>query len=162
MDPKLLLPEFDHEIASTLRMLEALADDHLSHKPHPDAWSTRDLATHVATVPSWTRPTFEQDEYDVGGSGLESETLTAAQIVERFNANAADARAAIEETSAETLAETWTLRSGEQVHFSMPKLTVYRFFVMNHLIHHRGQIGVHLRTCGLRVPGMYGPSADEM
>lgn len=161
MEPIDLLPEFDHEVVNTRKMLQALDEEHLEHRPHPKSWTTRELATHVANVLSWTRPTFELDGLDLSGSRPLMDKKSASQILELFEDNAKDAREAIGETTAETLRGTWSLKSGDEVHFSMPKLAVYRFFVINHLIHHRGQLAVHLRASGLEVPGMYGPSADE-
>lgn len=161
MDPVTLLPEFDHEVASTCRMLEALQDDHLDYRPHQKSWTTRELATHVATVFGWTRPTLELDGIDLAGFEPAQPLAGRAEIVELFENNARDARGALEESDAGVMAEAWTLRNGDEVHFSMPKGAVYRSFVMNHLIHHRGQLAVHLRASGCAVPGMYGPSADE-
>jgi uncharacterized damage-inducible protein DinB len=56
----------------------------------------------------------------------------------------------------------WTFRRGDHVIFSLPRAAVIRSMAMNHLIHHRGQLSVYLRLLDIPVPGMYGPSADEM
>ena len=67
----------------------------------------------------------------------------------------------LEATSGETLGEMWTLKTGNEVHLSMPKGAVYRFFVMDDIVHHRAQVGLYLRMLNVPIPGMYGPSADE-
>ena len=55
----------------------------------------------------------------------------------------------------------WTLRKGSQVFFTMPRYTCVRSFCLNHIVHHRAQLGVYLRLNNIAVPGVYGPSADE-
>ena len=104
---------------------------------------------------------LRQDEIDLSQPWEQQKFANSAEIVAAFDATIADARKSLEAASAETFQEMWTLRSGETVHFAMPKGLVFRFFVMNHIVHHRGQIGVYLRECDVEVPGMYGPSADE-
>ncbi len=161
MHGAMLLPEFDHESRNTRRMLESVPDEHLGYRPHEKSWTLRELATHVATLGGWTRPTFERDGIDLSQPWEQEQLESVAEIVSTFDAVAADARAALESASEETFQETWTLRSGDAVHFSMPKGMVFRFFVMNHIVHHRAQLALYLRECGAKVPGMYGPSADE-
>jgi uncharacterized damage-inducible protein DinB len=73
----------------------------------------------------------------------------------------ADVSAILDEAAEEALAATWTLKTGDEVHFAMPKGVVLRSFVFNHTVHHRAQLGVYLRLLDIPVPGMYGPSADE-
>ena len=161
MQGAMLLPEFDHENANTRRMLDAIPDEHLDYRPHEKSWTMRELATHVATVGGWTRPTFEQNEIDLSQPWEPQQFANSAEIVAAFDATIADAREALEAASAETFQEMWTLRSGDTVHFTMPKGLVFRFFVMNHIVHHRAQLAIYLRECDVAVPGMYGPSADE-
>ena len=161
MHGAMLLPEFDHESQNTRKMLERIPDEHLDYRPHEKSWTLRELATHVATIGAWTRPTFEQDEIDLSQPWEQQKFANSAEIVAAFDATIADARTSLEAASAETFQEMWTLRSGDTVHFSMPKGQVFRFFVMNHIVHHRAQLGVYLRQCDVGVPGMYGPSADE-
>ncbi len=161
MNGAMLLPEFDHENQNTRRMLEAIPDEHLDYRPHEKSWTMRELATHVATIGGWTGPTFEQDEIDLSQPWEQPRFESTAEIVAAFDATVVDARKALEAASAETFQEMWTLRSGDVVHFTMPKGAVFRFFVLNHIVHHRAQLAVHLRACNVNVPGMYGPSADE-
>ena len=161
MDGAMLLPEFDHESQNTRRMLDRIPDEHLDYRPHEKSWTLRELATHVANLGSWTRPTFEQDGIDLSEPWEQQTPASGGEIVAMFDATNADARQALESASEETFGEMWTLRSGDTVHFTMPKGSVFRFFVMNHIVHHRAQIAVYLRECDVEVPGMYGPSADE-
>ena len=83
------------------------------------------------------------------------------EILATFDARAADARAAFAQITPDLLAESWELRVGERVYFTMPKSAVLRTFALSHLIHHRGGLIVYLRLLDVPVPGLYGPSADE-
>ena len=157
-----LLAEFDAEMASTRRMLERLPEDKLEWKPDPKSMSMGRLAAHVAEMPGWGALTLTTDELDfakreykpaIAGSRAE-----ALQILEK---NASAARAAIEKATDADFMKSWTLKSGDQVFFMMPKIAVIRGMVMNHTIHHRGQLTVYYRLTGVPVPALYGPSADE-
>ena len=55
----------------------------------------------------------------------------------------------------------WALKNGDEVILSMPKAAVIREFVLNHAIHHRGQLSVYLRMRDVPLPSVYGPTADE-
>ncbi len=83
------------------------------------------------------------------------------QLLAFFDDHIAKAKAILAETPDENLFTEWTMRNGEQVYFTMPKVAVMRSFVMNHIIHHRGQLSVYLRLNDIPVPSIYGPSADE-
>jgi uncharacterized damage-inducible protein DinB len=82
-------------------------------------------------------------------------------LLQVFDKNVAQGRALIANASDEQLSRTWTLKFAGNTIFSMPRSQVLRGAVINHLIHHRAQLGVHLRLNGIAIPGMYGPSADE-
>jgi uncharacterized damage-inducible protein DinB len=82
-------------------------------------------------------------------------------LLQVFDKNVAQGRALIANASDEHLSRTWTLKFAGNTIFSMPRSQVLRGAVINHLIHHRAQLGVHLRLNGIAIPGMYGPSADE-
>ena len=86
---------------------------------------------------------------------------TEFRDIEAFDANVAEAQKLLQEAQNETFQEQWTMRNGETVYFTLPKMSVYRMFVMNHTIHHRGQMSTYIRSVGGKVPGMYGPTADE-
>lgn len=156
-----LLPEFDHEMAVTRRLLERVPEDKFPWKPHPKSWSLVELSTHVATIPSWGGPTLTQSELDLGGQGQNTAAASRNELLARFDKNVADTRAAlVGRTDAELMA-IWTLKHHGQKLFTMPKIAVWRGFVLNHLVHHRGQLSVYLRLNDVPVPAMYGPSADE-
>jgi len=159
-----LLPEFDHEIAATRRLLDRLPDGRLDWQPHPRSMTLAALATHLGELGFWGQETLNASAVD-----LEAMTRppgwtppsTRAAILADFDRKMAAARAAlVGKTDAELMAP-WTLRRGAQEFFTMPKASCWRTFVMNHLIHHRGQLTVYLRQLDVPLPSIYGPSADE-
>ena len=160
-----LLPEFDQEMASTRKVLERVPDDRFEWSPHEKSMTLGRLAAHLAELPMWTAMSLDQDEFDVNppnGEGWESlKPTTTAEILELFDRNSADAREKIASTGDATFFEEWTLKSGGETLFAMPKVGVVRSFVLNHGIHHRGQLTVFLRLLDVSVPQTYGPTADE-
>jgi uncharacterized damage-inducible protein DinB len=156
-----LLPEFDHETGVTRRLLERVPEDKFDWRPHPKSYSMIELATHVATIPSWGAPTLTQTELDLGGPNQNTAAASRADLVSRFDKNVADTRAAlVGKTDAEMMV-VWSLKNNGQTVFTMPRAAVWRGFVLNHMVHHRGQLSVYLRLNEVPVPAMYGPSADE-
>jgi uncharacterized damage-inducible protein DinB len=157
----MLLPEFDHEMATTRRVLERVPDDRLGWSPHARSFNLGQLAQHVATIPMWGTMTLTRSELDLAGSSQLPAVGSRADLIKMFDENAAGARKElVDKTDAELMAP-WTLKHGDNTIFSMPKISVWRGFVMSHLIHHRAQLGVYLRMQDVPVPAMYGPSADE-
>lgn len=161
-----LLPEFDQEAANTRRALERVPDDKFDWKPHPKSWSMGALASHVANLSHWAVMTLQTDSLDLNppGGGEPPRLPVAAsrqELLGMFDRNTAAAREAIAGASDARWMESWTLLNGGHALFSMPKVAVMRTFVMNHLVHHRGQLTVYLRLNDVPVPALYGPSADE-
>ena len=161
MNGAMLLPEFDQEMTNTRRMLESVPDAKLAYRPHKKSYSLRDLAAHIANLPTWTSVTLTTTELDVSQPFDRVIPESRNEILAQFDENVAGARAVLGKTSADDMKVDWTLRSGDRVVFTMPRAATFRAFVMSHLIHHRAQLGVYLRLLDVPVPGMYGPSADE-
>ena len=160
-----LLPEYDQEIAGARRTLERVPADKFDWKPHPKSGSMLWLAGHLANLPTWGTLAVNSDELDMapGGKPMEPPPLPAdtAELVASLDKNAAEARTAIAGASDADLMKPWSLLTNGKVLFTMPKVAVLRSFVMNHLVHHRAQLGVYLRMNDIPVPSLYGPSADE-
>lgn len=157
-----LLPEFDAEMATTRRCLERVPEDRLDYKPDPKSMSLGRLAGHVAEMPSWGSMAINTDELNFASGDFKPMEMTSrAQILTAFDKIVADSRAALAGASDEHLMGSWSLKNGDMTLMTMPRLAVIRTFVMNHTIHHRGQLSVYLRACGALVPSIYGPSADE-
>ena len=156
-----LLPEFDHEMGVTRRLLERVPEDKFAWRPHAKSYSMIELATHVATIPFWGVPTLTETELDLGGSNQNTTAPSRADLVSRFDKHVADTRAALVGKSDAEMMVAWSLKNNGQTLFTMPRIAVWRSFVMHHMVHHRGQLSVYLRLNDVPVPAMYGPSADE-
>jgi len=160
-----ILPEFDQEMANTRKTLERIPDEKLDWKPHPKSYSMGALATHLANLPSWTAITLTQDSVDMNPPGGQPQKTVPAisrqEILERFDENIRQAREAIAATSDQEFLKSWSLLNAGETLFTLPRTAVMRSFVLNHMIHHRAQLGVYLRLNDLPVPFIYGPSADE-
>ncbi|HVN04924.1 MAG TPA: DinB family protein [Bryobacteraceae bacterium] len=160
-----VLPEFDREMSSTRKTLERLPDDKFGWKPHEKSMPLGRLGSHLAELCGWIKTTLETESLDFMPPGAPPyQPVTApsrAAVLEMFDQNVADARAAISAASDEQWLVPWSLLAGGKTIFTMPRIAVLRGMVMNHVIHHRGQLTVYLRLNDIPVPALYGPSADE-
>jgi uncharacterized damage-inducible protein DinB len=156
-----LLPEFDHEMSITRKLLERVPDDRFDWKPHAKSYAVGQLAQHLATIPMWGTATLSEAEADLALMPPPPPLQTRGDVLALFDGHAASARAALAGKSDAELKSQWSLKRDGQVIFSMPRHAVWRSFVISHLIHHRAQLGVYLRLLDLPVPSTYGPSADE-
>jgi len=154
-----LLPEFDQEMATTRRLLERVPDDRYAWKPHAKSFSIGHLAQLLSWMPGWITTTLTSDSLDLsGGTGYSTEKV--ATLLEQFDKNVREARAALVATSDDDFAKPWSLKMGERVLMTMPRGVTTRQHI-NHLVHHRGQMSVYLRLLDIPVPSIYGPTADE-
>ena len=119
------------------------------------------LASHIAEMPTWATTSIQQDSLDLAGGYQPYEAASRADLLALFDKNVAGARASIAGCNDETFMKLWSLKQGDKTLMTMPKIAVVRSFVMNHVIHHRGQLSVYLRELNVPVPSIYGPSADE-
>jgi uncharacterized damage-inducible protein DinB len=160
-----LLPEYDHEMANTRKVLERIPADKLDWKAHAKSNTIGWVGTHLANIPSWTEMTLTRDALDIapaGGPPYRTKPAESVQaMLESFDKNVAAGRAVLVATRDEEFAKPWSLLSGGATVFTMPRLAVLRTFVLNHIIHHRAHLCVYLRLNDVPVPGLYGPSADE-
>jgi uncharacterized damage-inducible protein DinB len=156
-----LLAEYDHEVATTRKLIERVPADRLAWKPHEKSMSLGGLAQHIASLPTWATTILEQVSFDLATVPPNlPEPSSQEDILKRFEQSTATARKALDKTDAEFIAP-WTLRRAGQEMFTMPRIAAFRSFVLSHLIHHRGQLSVYLRLNEIPVPAIYGPSADE-
>jgi len=159
-----VLPEFDHETGATRRLLERLPDGDLGWKPHDRSYSLGELATHLAQLPQWSAAILDQPSFDLESGTGEPERKafeSRSQVLEAFDRAVAGARDRLTRKTDAELTGTWTLTRGGQEMFSAPAIAAFRSFIMNHLIHHRGQLTVYLRLRNVPLPPIYGPTADE-
>ena len=156
-----LLPEFDHEMATTRKILERVPEQKFDWKPHPKSMTLGGLATHVANIVWWGEVTLDKPEFNAEGAVPEPPAATRAALLDTFDRNVGKTRASLMAKSDAELMAPWSLKNGNHVFFTMPKAVVWRSFVMNHLVHHRAQLSVYLRLNDVPLPPMYGPTADE-
>jgi uncharacterized damage-inducible protein DinB len=158
-----LLPEFDREMGQTRKVLDRVPDGRFDWRPHPTSMTLGRLAEHLAEMPLWGATTMSQSELDVmtPRPADYKSPATRAEVLAMFDAHLTSARAnLINKTDGEFHAP-WKLKAGGQEVFTMPKASVMRSFVLNHMVHHRGQMTVYLRMLGVKIPSLYGPSGDE-
>jgi uncharacterized damage-inducible protein DinB len=160
-----LLPEFDNEMSTTRKTLERVPEELFGWKPHEKSGTMGWLATHVANLPEWGVNTISKESLDLAPEGQSVGPLPTAkssrELLEAFDKGVKETRAALAGATDEELMKTWKLLMSGKELFAMPRAAVWRTFVMNHLIHHRAQLGVYLRLNDIPVPATYGPSADE-
>jgi len=156
-----LLPEFDNEMATTRRTLERVPEDKFGWAPHQKSMTLGQLASHIAHTPGWATVAITRDSFDIATEYQPFAAGSRAELLAEFDRNAASARAAIAGASDEALMQPWSLTNTGNIVMTMPKIAVVRTFMMNHGIHHRGQLSVYLRLNDVPVPSIYGPSADE-
>lgn len=157
-----LLNEFTHEAAVTRRVLERLPAEKFDWKPHEKSFTVKELAQHVAEMPGWLPITIETDELDLSGPQPERATIeTSEDLLALFDQKVEEFQQAARGVSDETLMSPWRLKNGDEVMFEATKGQTVRGFILNHWVHHRGQLSVYLRLLDVPVPSIYGPSADE-
>jgi uncharacterized damage-inducible protein DinB len=160
-----LLPEFDHEMANTRRALERVPEEKFGWKPHERSGTMGWLASHLATMPGWVATMIKEDSLDLAPNGVTVQgpktPATREELLQTFDKCVADARATLASTPDAVFFKPWSLLENGKTLLTMPRIAVYRSFVMNHVIHHRGQLTVYLRLNNIPVPALYGPSADE-
>ena len=160
-----LLTEFDNEAKKTRKTLERVPEDKFSWKPHMKSMELGRLSTHLAEIPSWILHAFESDSLDLnppGGRTYQPPKIsTQKELLDLFDKNVASGRARLAGATDEQFRQPWSLLNGGRTVFTIPRVAVLREMVMNHMIHHRAQLGVYLRLNDVPVPATYGPSADE-
>ncbi|GGC14218.1 hypothetical protein GCM10011386_02370 [Parapedobacter defluvii] len=158
-----LIAEFEHEVNSTRRLLQAIPEKDLGFRPAPTSWTMGELAQHIATIYYWYVGTLTQDVYDVAADRVERgapDDLHAT--LDFFEKNVEKARAALNSVTEESLQTPWTMKIGDRTVLGpMPRGIVARSFLFNHVYHHRGEMIVYLRATGNKVPGLYGPTYEE-
>ena len=158
-----LIAELQHEAVSTRKMLERVPADKFGWKPHEKSMTLGRLSSHVAEIPDWTNATINMDELDFSKEEYKPfEPKSADELVKFFDEKLSSALDTLKNNATnENLMGMWSLRNGETVYLTMPRIAVMRGFVLSHLIHHRAQLGVYLRLLDVPVPSSYGPTADE-
>jgi uncharacterized damage-inducible protein DinB len=159
---EVLLAEFDHELAVTRRLLERCPPG-FGWAPHPRSQTLGTLATHLARLPHWGEWILEKDSYDLVLDTIPPSPPcdSISDVLGLFDGHVRTVRALLVSKGDAELAAPWALRRDGEMLMSLPRLSAFKTFVVNHTIHHRGQLSVYLRLQDVPVPAIYGPSADE-
>jgi uncharacterized damage-inducible protein DinB len=159
-----MLPEFDHETATTRTLLERVPEVKAAFRPHVKSMSLGELAMHVATLPRWAPITLKETQFDTNPPGGEAyapppfESLV--KMLAAYDEGVEMSRTMLASATDAELMVPWALKTAGKTVFTMPRVAVFRAFIMNHAIHHRGQLSVYLRMCDVPLPSIYGPTAD--
>lgn len=157
-----LVEELKHEAHVTRTLLERVPTDKFEYKPHEKSMTFGELASHCVDTFNWYDATLNMEELDFATTEYTPYKANSTEdLLENFDKNVTTATELLGNASDDDLMVTWTMRTGDEVIFSMPRIQVIRAMLMNHLIHHRGQLSVYLRLNDIPVPQIYGPSADE-
>ncbi len=161
-----LLIEFDREVKRTRAILEAIPDNpDWNWKPHEKSMPLGRLAGHITDMTGdWAMHTLTQDKLEFPADHKWEQYFpeSKAELLKRFDQQVPKTRAALASVPAAKWDEPWKFIFGDQTWIDQPKSEVYREMVISHLVHHRAQLGVYIRLLGAKLPGTYGPSADEM
>jgi uncharacterized damage-inducible protein DinB len=118
------------------------------------------LALHLADLPGWVHFTLTTDELDFAGGYDQPEIKSHGELMEYFEKRYNDGLSTLTKENEQSLNKPWTLRNGDTIYSTSPKIDVIRMS-LSQQIHHRAQLGVYLRLLNVAIPGSYGPSADE-
>jgi uncharacterized damage-inducible protein DinB len=159
---ELLLTELDAEARKTRTMLERIPAGKGDFSPHPKSTPLGRLAPHVAQLGGFGLTILTQPGLDFSqGSYRPVPFESAAQLVQVFDEGCAKVRKALEDIPDSAWTEPWQLSFQGKSIFSGSRFLAYREMFVNHLVHHRAQLGVYLRLNEEPVPATYGPSADD-
>lgn len=157
------IAELKQEAASTEKILGRVPQDKFNWAPHQKSMTLGRLASHVAELPEFLSSILIMDDFDFAqGHYKASFATTPEELMNLFRQKIDEVVHTLENTSDDKMQGNFTLRSGEHVIATVPRMVAVRSMALNHIIHHRAQIAVYLRLLDVPVPGMYGPSADEM
>jgi uncharacterized damage-inducible protein DinB len=157
-----LLTEMERESIATRKMLERVPDEKFDWRPHTRSMNIRQLATHIAELPTWVNMTLTTNELDFATSPYNPVPINnTKELLAFFEKSLEEGKAQLAGANDEDLLPDWTLRNGDQVYSIEKRADVIRM-CFSQIIHHRAQLGVYLRLLDIPIPGTYGPSADEM
>ncbi len=158
-----LLQELQFEANNTRKLFDAIPNAALDYKPNEFNWTIAQLASHTAEVYNWWGETLNKNILDLDNYKYDKGDISdIVNIRQKLEDNIARAIASLENYPEERFMENWSMTmKGAEIMPPMPRITVVRSFLMNHLYHHRGELVAYLRAAGQPVPGLYGPSYEE-
>lgn len=158
----ILLLDFDSEVANTRRTLERIPENDPQWKPDEKSMPIGRLALHTAQLPQFCTAILTKPDLNMATEKWPDFVFqSTAHLVSELERTAAEAKGHLAGSSDEELKREWRLSFGDRVLMKGQRMVLYRTMFLNHLVHHRAQLGVYLRLLKIPVPGLYGPSADE-
>jgi uncharacterized damage-inducible protein DinB len=158
----MLLKEMEQEAQTTRKMLSRIPDDKYDWAPHPKSMTIRQLATHIAELPTWVKLALDTTELDFATSPYDPVKINSTKdLMELFEQSLTVGKTALAAATETDLEPNWTLRSGDQIFLTVTKGEMIRIS-FSQIVHHRAQMGVFLRLLDIPIPGSYGPSADDL
>lgn len=163
MSKSFIVGDVVQELASTRRILERVPDEQLAWQPHDKSFGLGALSTHIVNIAYWMTEILRTEELDLATLPEKREPLDSrAALLEELDSHTHELEQLLDAADEQSLAEEWTVRQGDYVIGQGPRAVMLRGFGVSHLIHHRGQLSVYLRLLDVPVPGLYGPSADDL
>lgn len=157
-----MVAEYVQECASTRKMLERVPEKEMGWKPHEKSYSLGELASHLVDSQMWAAMTVNTDKFEFSQGDYKPFIATSVkQLLDTFDQRVDEARNALEGLSDRAAMANWSMWVDGKKVMEMPKIAVLRAFILNHMIHHRGQLSVYLRLKDVPLPQIYGPTADE-
>lgn len=156
------LPEYDVEMQKTRKMLERVPEGKGDYRPHEKSMPLARLAGHVAELPGHAIWIAKLPELDVATAGRKPVLMESRkQLLAIFDETSQNARKAVAGLSDDEWQQNWKLLAHGKTIIEGQRFFVYREMCINHIVHHRTQLGVYLRLNDVPLPAMYGPSADD-
>ncbi|MBC7553045.1 MAG: hypothetical protein H7257_03600 [Taibaiella sp.] len=158
-----LIAELQMESSNTRKLMERIPEGQNSWKNHEKSMALGNIVSHICELPGWITMTLNTSELDLATMSYKPNIAeTNSDLLAMFDNELNKAVEALGNAGDEEFSKMWTLRRGNHIMFTMPKIAVIRSMALNHLYHHRGQLTVYLRLLDIPIPGMYGPSADDI
>ncbi|HEX8547648.1 MAG TPA: DinB family protein [Cytophagaceae bacterium] len=158
----MLLKELEEEANTTRKMLRMVPTEKFDWQPHPKSMNIKTLSTHIAELPAWVGMTLETTGLDFAITPyVPVDIKNTEELLNFFEHSLQEGKSKLEKATEEQLLEIWTLRNGETIYSSSPRIESIRQTYCQ-IVHHRAQLGVFLRLLDIPIPGSYGPSADDM
>ena len=159
---ELLFAEFDDEMKLTRTLLERVPENKPEFKPHEKSMPLGKLAAHVAQLPDFARIIAQSPGLDFSSGSVKPLVMESrSQLLTAFDDVVRGARQAIAAAAEDEWRKPWKLSFQGKAIMEGSRHQVYRKLFLNHLIHHRAQLGVYLRMNNVPLPATYGPSADD-
>ncbi len=157
-----MIAELNHEAGNTRRMLAVVPEDKFDWQPHEKSMTLGRLTGHIAEIPGWAPMMAGKDELDFADNDFKPvQPATVEELLDSHDQTVAVFNQALDGCDDATLMKPWTMKNGDHVYFTMPCVVAMRGFILNHIVHHRGQLSVYLRELDVPLPKVYGPTADD-